>query len=201
MIFNTKNQLFIVDILGRNVGDFPVQIKDSATGNVSVMDYDKNQNFRFLIPTTAGIKSVNKAGKLVTGWNQPKTTNLVQESLEHLTISSLDYVMARDIANKLYFYNRKGEIRHSVDASFGTPFYLLYGSTIKNTRAIFHNNNDNTISRQLFSDEPPSILLSPSKEIKKFFFVNYNSDLESLSITLYKLVSISVGSTAVSFDL
>lgn len=176
LIFNTYNQLFLMDILGRNVGDFPVTIKDSATGNVSVMDYDKDLNFRFLVPTKAGIKSVNAQGKLVDGWLQPNPKSEVSKDIEHLLINNLDYILVRGNSHQSYFYNRKGEERHKVMARFGEPFFLFQGSSIRNTRAIFLDSNENTICRQFFDDKPVSILLSPQKRITQFFFVDYDQN-------------------------
>lgn len=176
LIFNTMNELYIVDILGRDVEDFPVGIKDTATANVSVMDYDKDLNFRFLVPTKAGIKSVNKQGELVSGWSQPLTKNTVLGDIEHILIQNLDYILVKDEFNKLYFFNRKGEERHQVSARFGTPFYLFEGSSIRATRAIFLDSIENTICRQFFDDKPVSILLSPQKRITQFFFVDWDKD-------------------------
>ena len=63
-------------------------ITDSAIANVSVMDYDNDLNFRFLVPTMAGIKSVNTQGELVKGWAQPKTKSPVVGDIAHLLISN-----------------------------------------------------------------------------------------------------------------
>ena len=161
MIFNTKNQLFLIDILGRDVSDFPVKILDSATTNVSVMDYDKSQNFRFLVPTTKGIKSIDKSGNIVKGWKQPMASRTVRGDITHLLVSSKDYIVAADTSNSLYFYNRKGEERHTVSATFGYPIHFKKGSNISNSRAIFLDKKSNSISRQFFSKKDPSYLLTP----------------------------------------
>ncbi len=178
LIFNTHNQLFLIDVLGRNVGDFPVTIKDSATENISVVDYDKDLNFRFLIPTTAGIKNVNSQGYLVDGWLQPITNEAVTGDVSHLLINNLDYLLVRDKSHKAYFYNRKGEVRHQISARFGEPFYVFQGSSIESTRALFLDSNENSICRQFFEDKPVSILLSPQKKINQFFFVDYDGNKE-----------------------
>ncbi len=185
LIFNTSNQLFLLDILGRNVGDFPVVIKDSAIANVSVMDYDKDLNFRFLVPTMAGIKSVNTQGELVKGWAQPKTKSSVVGDIAHLLISSLDYILVQDNTHNLYFLNRRGEERHKVSARFGTPFMVTKGSSINSTRALYFDSIENTICRQFFSDKPVSILLSPQKKITQFFFVDFDQDEEKDFVLIF----------------
>ncbi len=176
LIFNTKNQLFVLDVLGRNVTNFPVTILDSATANVSVMDYDKDLNFRFLVPTTQGIKSINKQGEIVKGWLQPKQTNGVVGDINHLLINNLDYIQVQDARGKLYFYNRKGEVRHSVGSVFNNELSILKGSSIEQTRAIFFDSTSNSIKRQFFSNKAVSILLSPQEKIKEFYFVDFDND-------------------------
>lgn len=185
LIFNTSNQLFLIDILGRDVGAFPVTIKDSATANVSIMDYDQDLNFRFMVPTLAGIKSVNIQGELVNGWAQPVTKSPVTGDIHHLLIANLDYLLVQDKEYHFYFYNRRGEERHKVSAVFGAPFYLTQGSTINNSRALFFDSSENTISRQFFGDKPVSILLSPQKKITQFFFMDFDQDDEKDFVLIF----------------
>ena len=186
LIFNTKNKLYILDVLGRNVENFPVKILDSATANVSIMDYEKDLNFRFLVPTTQGIKSINKQGQIVKGWSQPKQTSEVLVDINHLLINNLDYIQVQDSKGKLYFYNRKGEVRHTVSSTFNNETYIIQGSSIEQTRAIYFDSVSNSIKRQFFSDKAVSILLSPEAKIKEFFFVDYNKDNNSNFVLVFE---------------
>lgn len=186
LIFNTKNQLYILDVLGRNVQNFPVKILDSATANLSVMDYDKDLNFRFLVPTKQGIKSVNKQGKIVTGWLQPKQESSVVTDINHLLINGLDYIQLQDAKGKLYFYNRKGEVRHTVSSNFNNELHTLHGSSIEQTRAIYFDSVSNSIKRQFFSDKPVSVLFSPEEKIKEFHFVDFDNDKNRDFILLFE---------------
>ena len=186
LIFNTKNKLYILDVLGRNVENFPVKILDSATANVSIMDYEKDLNFRFLVPTTQGIKSINKQGQIVKGWSQPKQMSKVLVDINHLLINNLDYIQVQDSKGKLYFYNRKGEVRHTVSSTFNNETYIIQGSSIEQTRAIYFDSVSNSIKRQFFSDKAVSILLSPEAKIKEFFFVDYNKDNNSNFVLVFE---------------
>ena len=47
MAFATKNRVYLVDILGNDVNDFPLKFKDDITKPLSVFDYDKNKDYRF----------------------------------------------------------------------------------------------------------------------------------------------------------
>ena len=93
-------------------------------------------------------------------------------------INNLDYIQTQDTKGKLYFYNRKGEVRHSVSSTFNNDLNLLKGSSIGQTRAIYFDSVSNSIKRQFFNDKVVSILLSPQEKIKEFFFVDYDKDRE-----------------------
>jgi hypothetical protein len=140
------------------------------------MDYDQNQNFRFLVPTVKGIKSVNKNGDLVKGWEQPSPVNKVVGDVEHLLINNKDYITARDEQNRLYFYNRKGEVRHSVSATFGYPILWTKGSTIEKSRAVFLDTSSNSIKRQFFSDVSATGLIQADQQITGFSYLDYDGD-------------------------
>ena len=49
MVFSTENRVYVLDIIGKDVGPFPLKFKDKITQAVSVFDYDKNRNYRFLV--------------------------------------------------------------------------------------------------------------------------------------------------------
>ena len=186
MMFATKNKLYLIDILGRNVGSFPVLIKDSVTENVSIVDYDNNQNFRFLVPTSKGIKSIDSKGNLVKGWAQPLIGGGVQGDIHHLLINNLDYVLVKANSNAISLFNRKGEVRHKVSAKFGTPWYFTIGSSIEKTRAVFLDKTTNSISKQFFSNSAPTLLLSPTEKIKSFYFIDYDKDGQKEYVVVFK---------------
>ncbi|MGB1041214.1 MAG: hypothetical protein ACPGVD_10100 [Flavobacteriales bacterium] len=186
MMFATKNKLYLIDVLGRNVGSFPVLIKDSVTENVSIIDYDNNQNFRFLVPTSKGIKSIDSKGNLVKGWAQPLIGSGVQGDIHHLLINNLDYVLVKANSNAISLFNRKGEVRHKVSAKFGTPWYFTIGSSIEKTRAVFLDKTTNSISKQFFSNSAQTLLLSPTEKIKSFYFIDYDKDGQKEYVLVFK---------------
>ena len=49
LVFSTQKRLYILDRNGKNVGEFPIKFSDDITQPVSVFDYDKKRNYRFLI--------------------------------------------------------------------------------------------------------------------------------------------------------
>ncbi len=186
MVFNTKNKLFVIDILGRDVESFPVPILDSATANVSPIDYENNNNYRFLVPTTKGIKNIDEKGIIVSGWNQPKPSSIITYDIDYLSIKGKDYLIAQGADNSLYFYNRKGEVRHTVNQTLGYPREVIKGSSISKTRAIFLDEKSNTINRQFFNNSPASILLASTNTISQFIMEDYDGDANKEFILVNK---------------
>ena len=49
-LFNTENYLYLVDLNGNYVADFPAKLAASATGPLNVFDYNDDKEYRIVIP-------------------------------------------------------------------------------------------------------------------------------------------------------
>ena len=177
MVFTTSNKLYVVDVLGRNVEGFPVSVAEKITNGVSVMDYDKNGNYRFLISVGSKLVSYKKNGKIVEGWVNPQQKNKVTNEIKHLVFGGKDYIMVKDVEGNLYFYNRRGEIRHEVSSKFnGNINEIILGSEISKTRVIYLDTSTNSIKKQYLSQEPIQEILNPSEKVKQFYYLNFMGD-------------------------
>ena len=62
--FRTSNRLYILDRNGKNVKPFPIKIPNSKNLTpLSVFDYDKNRNYRFLVTQDNNIFMYDKNAK------------------------------------------------------------------------------------------------------------------------------------------
>ena len=110
MVFNTANKLYILDINGHNVGNFPVTIPSPATAEVTVFDYEHTQNFRFWISCQNNITyNYNKEAKPVTGWANPKSKSNITLPFKRFVTNGKDYIYSFDKQGNCYFLNRRGE--------------------------------------------------------------------------------------------
>jgi len=116
MIFNTNSKLHIIDILGNEIDGFPVTFSFSATNSVAILDYDNNNDYRFLI---AGddykIHNYSIDGLGVNGWTFPKMESKVKRPVSYFAINGLDYLMTTDESGTIKLFNRRGIERYSIN--------------------------------------------------------------------------------------
>ena len=108
-VFNTENNLFVLDRKGRNVGRFPLKFNDKITKPISIFDYDKNKNYRLLITQNRELFMFDSKGKRIKGFEYKKNSEIIT-SPKHFRISGKDLIVFKTI-NELLILNRRGEIR------------------------------------------------------------------------------------------
>jgi hypothetical protein len=117
-LFSTENQIHLIDRLGNYVDKYPVKLRASATAPISLFDYNKDKNYRIVIPCSDNMVYLYDAdGDIVKGWEFESTENKVKSEIMHYAISGEDYIAFHD-EYKAYFLNRKGESRNEFLTSF-----------------------------------------------------------------------------------
>ena len=129
LLFNTKNKIYILDRLGRDVEHYPITLKATASAPVSVFDYEKDGNYRIFVPCTDDrVYLYTKEGKINPGWLITKTSAPVRTPVQHFVYKGRDYIVFADDIHT-YILNRRGETRIPVDRTFAkathTGFYLI----------------------------------------------------------------------------
>ena len=110
MAFVTEKKLYIVDRNGNNLKGYPKILSKKAIVGLSVFDYDKNKNYRFMIPTAdADILLLNMQGEMPSDWNYSGSANITTP-LEHFNLKGKDYIVTAN-SEKAIILNRKGENR------------------------------------------------------------------------------------------
>ena len=113
--FRTNKKLFILDRNGKDVNPFPIKIPISKNLNpLSVFDYDKNRNYRFLLAQDKNVTMYDKNGKKVNGFKFKKTNSPIINSPKHIRFGSKDYILIQEQDGNLQILNRKGETRIKV---------------------------------------------------------------------------------------
>ena len=68
--FNTSSHIYLIDRNGHDVNSFPIQLPAWASSSMLVADYDKDKNYRFIVPSVNGhIYNYGINGRLTKGWN------------------------------------------------------------------------------------------------------------------------------------
>ena len=110
MAFVTENKLYIVDRNGNNLKGYPKTLSKKAIVGLSVFDYDKNKNYRFMIPTSdADVLLLNMQGEVPSDWNFTSTADITTP-LQYFNIKGKDYIVTAN-SEKALIVNRRGENR------------------------------------------------------------------------------------------
>ena len=113
--FRTNKKLFILDRNGKNVNPFPIKIPISKNINpLSVFDYDKNRNYRFLLAQDNNVTMYGKNGKKVNGFKFKKTNSPIINSPKHIRFGSKDYILIQEQDGNLQILDRQGKTRIKV---------------------------------------------------------------------------------------
>ena len=133
MVFSTENRVYVLDLTGKDVGPFPLKFKDKITQAVSVFDYDKNRNYRFLVTQGQSLLMYDGKGKRVKGFSYTPDSEILKAP-QHIRYNGKDYIVfAAD--NDLKILNRRGKIRIDVKESINFSDQNIY----------FYNNKFSTI--------------------------------------------------------
>lgn len=109
--FSTRQQLHIVDRLGRYVLPYPVTLHNADIQFSSVVDYDKSKRYRFLLADEDGqLWLLDKEGNLLEGWSPRKTGGPLFAAPQHHRIGAKDYMVAIRRDGYALVLNRRGEL-------------------------------------------------------------------------------------------
>jgi hypothetical protein len=109
MVFSTENRVYVLDRLGKDIGPFPLKFKDKITQAVSVFDYDKNKNYRFLVTQGKSLLAYDGKGKRVKGFSYNPDAEITNAP-QHIRYNGKDYIVFGSESN-MKILNRKGKIR------------------------------------------------------------------------------------------
>ncbi len=154
--FRTNNRFYILDRNGKNVKPFPIKIPGSKNLTpLSVFDYDKKRNYRFLITQDNNVLMYDKNAKKVNGFKFKKTKSSIINSPKHIRFGSKDYIIIQEESGKIRILNRQGKTRIKVkgEINFSTQEIYPYLSTFTGTdlqgNLIQIDSRGNTLSSNL----------------------------------------------------
>ncbi|MDA8571122.1 hypothetical protein N9K91_04360 [Schleiferiaceae bacterium] len=153
LVFTTRTQIHCIDLLGRDVENYPIKLPENTNLGLSVLDYDKNRNYRFLVPAGSKLYNFSSEGNIIQGW---KINAAAEEKLTQRPFlfqkNGKDYIIT-STSQKVLILNRRGEVR--ISTAVGTtslnPWSLKNGDIpfterIGGEGEIQHQNWDGTSS-------------------------------------------------------
>lgn len=133
MVLNTRETLYVIDRLSRDVENFPVKLKEPATAPVGVLNYDLARNYRLVVPCGKNLKNYGIDGKEVKGWNFKASKHELITKPQHFTVNKKDVIVVLNDGGQLLQLNRRGEQRFEpVEGlpKLQIPFYLKEGESL-----------------------------------------------------------------------
>ena len=111
-LFNTTNRIYLIDLLGRDVEGYPVDLSDKATNGLAVFDYDKDRNYRVLLAMDDNrVYNFDIKGKKIKGWKKPLSKGKVSVPVQLLRDGGKDYIIIADEEGNLKITDRRGRNR------------------------------------------------------------------------------------------
>lgn len=140
MLFNTRTHLYLIDLEGNLMPNYPIRLSSESLLGLSLFDYDQNKNYRmFVACANQCIYGYDLSGRPLDGWN-PKRVGEVIDKPQHIRVSNKDLIFVPTSQGYFYFFNRKGELqtqfRDSVNIQYFNPFYFYKNDEYAKNRFI-----------------------------------------------------------------
>lgn len=143
IMFNTRSTIYVIDRNGKDLQGFPVKLKSPATNGMTVLDYEKNNDYRLLIACeNKRLLNLKMNAQLVDGWEFDKTTDTVSLPVQHHNIGGKDHLFVVDSKGKVYVLDRHGKPRIKNKIHFNEPvtgFFIEPGKDITRSSLIAAN--------------------------------------------------------------
>jgi hypothetical protein len=128
-LFNTENYVYLIDLNGNYVSDFPKKLLTPASGPMVLFDYESDGDFRIVVPLRDNrIYNFDKNLEPVKGWNLTRASGTVESKVQHLVKGDRDFIFISDATGKVIVVNRRGNERIPgplrVDRAKNSLFFL-----------------------------------------------------------------------------
>ena len=116
MMFRTNEKLYLLDRNGNEVKQLSFPINSNFSNiPISIFDYEKNRNYRFLISVDNKINMYDSNGKIVSGFKPPIFESKIINNPVHIRINGKDYIVVQLEDGTLKILDRRGRDRIIVD--------------------------------------------------------------------------------------
>jgi hypothetical protein len=166
--FNTENNFQIID---KN-GNLVKKIKNKNSLGLTVFDYDKVKNYRFLL-FDKEIKILDSKMKNVKGFNKKNIKGIQRKNPKHFRIGNKDYLIF-NVNNKLKITDRRGNLRIKNDLNnIENEIFLNQNSftTIDSKNNIIKINNKGLITKKPLPSESKYLFTADKNN---FVYINEN---------------------------
>jgi hypothetical protein len=177
-LFNTADQIILLDGQGNPVGDYPITLGYRASNGLLVIDYENNKDYRIILCSEdLRIYNYDIKGNPVKGWTSPDLGSPVRVPAQHLVAGNKDYLIFASENGHVLMTDRKGQTRIRIEQAF-----------VNSTRTSFYLNRSGGTGIMLTTDVYGNLISVPSSgQVKKtglgdflpdhyFLYFDFNND-------------------------
>jgi hypothetical protein len=192
LLFNTEKQLHLLDRNGKEVTNYPVVLKEGASAGMTLVDYDKNRDYRILIPTNnRKLLNFSGTGERIEGWKFKKSKHIISRPVKYFSLKGKDYLIAVDDEGEVNVLDRKGEQRFKVKENLpisSGDFFIELHQDIQLSKLVAIDTVGNVVKLQ-FDNEKEIIPLTTVTGPTYFEYRDINNDknYEYLLLNNHKL--------------
>lgn len=128
-LFNTTNYVYLVDLNGNYVAEYPQKLAAPSSNSLSAFDYEARGNYRLILALDDN-KVYNFTKELipVKGWNKVHASAKIDQPIQHMAKGGKDYLFISDINGNLRITDRKGAERikpgSNINKAMHSEFYI-----------------------------------------------------------------------------
>lgn len=182
MICNTKSSLYGIDILGRDLKNFPVKLSKPAHLGHLVFDYENNHDYRIIVPAGGNLLNYSTDGEKVKGWEFEAMDAAIASKPKHFVIEGKDIIVSSDVNGTMVYLNRKGERLEDLGAVITTTranisgeIYFERSNELITSKIIYLDTNHHVISTYLGGTRD-SLYIAGKDQLKRIKYVDVNGD-------------------------
>ena len=109
-LFNTENQIYLIQSNGKNVAGYPVKLPVNATGPLTLADLGKNKEVRLFLPLSdKKVHAFDLEGKAITNWPNPGLSEGISQQVQVLRSGSKDFIFITGKNGRFLVTDRKGK--------------------------------------------------------------------------------------------
>lgn len=173
-LFNTSDRLYLMDINGNNISNYPIRLPAASTNALSVFDFEGTRDYRiFVACDNRKVYGYEGRGKPLAGWNFDSESEIITQPIQFFTLNEKKCLVFSDNSGNVFILDR-----------FGTPLITTSDKVLRKLNCNFYFEEDTDSTGNL-------VTLDSSGNIIKILMngeVETNS-IESVSSSEYFLLN------------
>ncbi len=179
-LFNTSSAVYLIDRNGEKVKNYPIKLPFAATTGMKLFDYEGKKEYRWFVPCINNkLYAYQLNGKRLEGWKFNELLNYIEFPLQYFKLADAEFLVLSDTVGAVFILDRTGKnrisVKKSLDARMISPFTLVQGRTIAESRLVSADNKGN-IHHIYFTGEVLSHPAPEELEYNSFAMLDMNSD-------------------------